>query len=480
MTAGGLPRPKGLTIFVLVVNTLAFALGVLLPTDGILADFQMQLGPGDWGHKLIEPLVWILVSAFISFTSVAIINFHSGQKIGQFRPPEEWGAMHLCAKRIANYLLAMQVLAVIAMVFSLLIFAALVIALTIPSSFSSFPVNHIKIVNALTFITGPAYIFIMMISDVFAWAAKDQVVQIRKSIDYTEFRDASKAKIASNERDLSVYPWLIFVVDIPVLCALGFIFWQEYFITDDMFLMGFSAGAVATHVIVANIISIVIDYLVQNKALDGDGSMVRARAFVTSLGVGVFLLLITTVLIARPDKANPQLTIATMTWAGSGPAFIGNAKGYFGPLKVDVRVLDDTRARYAALASGDAQIMITNPDQHGREHESGLPGRILWVTDVSHGGDGIARPLRRAYSRNGKRVFPVSRPPDQRPYDQGREAARGRRSGGGGGSLPEPIPRRRRAVGAAAHGRGEGQQGIEDRDLARHRRLDPRSHGGSR
>lgn len=389
MTVGGLPRPQWLTIAVLLINTLAFALGVLLPTQGVLDDFQLQLGSGDWGHKVIEPLVWILVSAFISFTSVAIINFHSGQKIGQFKPPEEWGTMSGCAKRIAQYLLTMQILAVIAMLFSLLIAVSLVIALSIPSSFSSFPLDHIKVVHVLTFVTGPAYIFVMMVSDVFAWAAKDQVAEIRKSGAYADLAEASKQKLASNERDLSVYPWLIFVVDIPVLCALAFIFWQEHFITDDMFLMGFSAGAVATHVIVANIISIVIDYLVQNRALDGDGEMARARAVVMSLGVGVFGLLIATIMMARPEKTNPDLTIATMTWAGAGPAFIGNEKGFFGPLKVNVRVLDDTRARYAALASGDAQIMITNPDQHAREHESGLPGRILWVTDISYGGDGL-------------------------------------------------------------------------------------------
>jgi NitT/TauT family transport system substrate-binding protein len=389
MTDGGLPRPQGLTIFVLLINTLAFGIGVWLPTQGILDHFQAQLGDGDWGHKLIEPMVWILVSAFISFTSVAIINFHSGHKVGQFKPPEEWGKMHECARRIGRYLFTVQILAVIAMFFSFIIAISLAVALIVPSSFLSLALDQIKVVQALTFLTGPAYIFVMMVSDVVAWAAKDQVVQIKNSDSYEALTAASKAKLASNELDLSVYPWLIFVVDIPVLCALAFIFWQEQFISDDMFLMGFSAGAVATHVIVANIISIVIDYLVQNKALDGDVAMARARAVVMSLGVAVFALLIATVIVARPVKTTPQVTIATMTWAGTGPAFIGNEKGFFGPLKVDVRVLDDTRARYAALASGGAQIMITNPDQHGREHESGLPGRILWVTDISYGGDGI-------------------------------------------------------------------------------------------
>jgi NitT/TauT family transport system substrate-binding protein len=117
------------------------------------------------------------------------------------------------------------------------------------------------------------------------------------------------------------------------------------------------------------------------------------------------LSLVITICVAQ-GRDQKEITISGMTWAGVGPAFVASEKGFFSPLKVTLKVLDDTKARYAALASGDAQIMITNPDQHVREHEAGLPGKLLWLSDISHGADGIVvKPgISQVRELRGKRV----------------------------------------------------------------------------
>lgn len=91
----------------------------------------------------------------------------------------------------------------------------------------------------------------------------------------------------------------------------------------------------------------------------------------------------------RPGIADQKVRVAVMTWAGAGPGFVGIEKGLFGELDVEIVVIDDTRARQAAFQSNDFEVYLTNPDQHSREVENGLPGRMLLLSDLSNGADGV-------------------------------------------------------------------------------------------
>lgn len=97
--------------------------------------------------------------------------------------------------------------------------------------------------------------------------------------------------------------------------------------------------------------------------------------------------------------------ISCMTWPGCGPGYVGAAKGFFRDINLDIRILDDTRPRHAAYAS-EYWMMITNPDQHAREAEEGLPGKLFLVTDVSHGADGIValNSIKTVADLKGKRI----------------------------------------------------------------------------
>lgn len=106
----------------------------------------------------------------------------------------------------------------------------------------------------------------------------------------------------------------------------------------------------------------------------------------------------------------PVVKVGIVTWAGIGPGYVGIEKGFFNNLKVEMRILEDTNARYAAYANGDLTIMLTTADQHSREVERGLPGKLFVVTDMSNGADGMvaSEKIKTIADLKGKRIaYPV-------------------------------------------------------------------------
>ncbi len=83
------------------------------------------------------------------------------------------------------------------------------------------------------------------------------------------------------------------------------------------------------------------------------------------------------------------IRVAVMTWGGAGPGFVGIEKRLFGSQRVELKVIDDSAARQAAYQSEDFEVILTNPDQHPRELEMGLPGSMILLSDVSLGADGV-------------------------------------------------------------------------------------------
>lgn len=109
---------------------------------------------------------------------------------------------------------------------------------------------------------------------------------------------------------------------------------------------------------------------------------------------------------------HPVVTVkvGVVTWAGVGPGYIGVAKGFFKGVNVDMRIIEDTNARYSAYSSGDLTMMLTTADQHSREVERGLPGKLFLITDVSNGADGMvaSKEIKTISDLKGKRIaYPV-------------------------------------------------------------------------
>lgn len=91
----------------------------------------------------------------------------------------------------------------------------------------------------------------------------------------------------------------------------------------------------------------------------------------------------------RAQNRSETLHIGVATWAGFGNAFTGRSSEYWPNLKIDVKVIDDARAREASFVSKQLDVMISSVDLFAQEAANGIPGKIILVTDISNGGDGI-------------------------------------------------------------------------------------------
>src|SRR3989304_6399105 len=91
----------------------------------------------------------------------------------------------------------------------------------------------------------------------------------------------------------------------------------------------------------------------------------------------------------RTGETKRELTIGIATWAGFSSAMIGMEKGFFSDLFVKTKIIDDSNARHAAFISGDIDIMISSVDLYAQEAALQIKGKIILVTDLSMGGDGI-------------------------------------------------------------------------------------------
>jgi NitT/TauT family transport system substrate-binding protein len=113
------------------------------------------------------------------------------------------------------------------------------------------------------------------------------------------------------------------------------------------------------------------------------------------------------------QNSNPPaatVKVGVVTWAGVGPGYVGVAKGFFNGLKVEMKIIEDTNARYSAYSSGDLTMMLTTADQHSREVERGLPGKLFLITDVSNGADGMvaSKDIKTTSDLKGKKIaYPV-------------------------------------------------------------------------
>ena len=103
---------------------------------------------------------------------------------------------------------------------------------------------------------------------------------------------------------------------------------------------------------------------------------------------------------------NTPVRVGVATWGGFGNVYVGSAQKYWGDMKVEARVLDDAKARNAAFVNGSVDVMISSVDLFAQESAKGIPGKIVLVTDISAGGDGIVakRTIKTLKDLTGKRV----------------------------------------------------------------------------
>lgn len=81
--------------------------------------------------------------------------------------------------------------------------------------------------------------------------------------------------------------------------------------------------------------------------------------------------------------------ITTLTWVGYAPIYLAQEKGFFEGIEVDIKRIDDTAARRAALTSGNTHASVDIVDSFTNAAAAGLPAKVVLKLDDSMGGDGI-------------------------------------------------------------------------------------------
>jgi NitT/TauT family transport system substrate-binding protein len=197
------------------------------------------------------------------------------------------------------------------------------------------------------------------------------------------------------KRDLEIATLALLIVDCPVIIAVVIISIIEIFLLRsslseslESFAIGFSTGALALHIIAANLIFMILPRLSSNSIGSDEMKVSRGRviaSFALIVAVGIAA---TSYFKQAPGNSN-VVHVGVATWAGFGNPFAGRSSDYWPDLKVDAKVIDDARAREASFVSGQLDVMISSVDLFAQEAASGIPGKIILVTDVSNGGDGI-------------------------------------------------------------------------------------------
>ena len=150
------------------------------------------------------------------------------------------------------------------------------------------------IIHYMYFFSGAIYMILVSINDFFGHSCVNSCKKIKEEIqeefrrhpiiysgvekeseiyyhlhDREESRNNLLVKIDDIVKDLSFFSRIIAFIDIPILMGLSIIYIQEYTVLPHgLFREGFATGALAMHIIAANLISIVIGmYIFEKKQI---------------------------------------------------------------------------------------------------------------------------------------------------------------------------------------------------------------------
>lgn len=108
--------------------------------------------------------------------------------------------------------------------------------------------------------------------------------------------------------------------------------------------------------------------------------------------IAIFGLIITGIIVKRPDKGNRDVfKIGIVSWVGFGPFYIADEMNFFKEEGANVEIwkIDDDGALRSALTSGELQGIIGSLDSLASGIANGLKTKVVLKVDESIGSDGI-------------------------------------------------------------------------------------------
>jgi hypothetical protein len=113
--------------------------------------------------------------------------------------------------------------------------------------------------------TGIGYVLIMTVCDLFALTSYNRLCRLQLNLDSTP--ESEKAAAEENQRELlqtlGEFKRMIFYVDVPILIGVFIVTAHKFKVLVDPsgYYLGFVAGTIAMHTVLANIISLVIAFV---------------------------------------------------------------------------------------------------------------------------------------------------------------------------------------------------------------------------
>ncbi len=125
--------------------------------------------------------------------------------------------------------------------------------------------------------------------------------------------------------------------------------------------------------------------------------------------IGILIATLPVVWPARPARAAAEtLRLGYSTWVGYGPLFLARDKRFFDEAGVNVELtnVEDPKLRFAALAAGKLDGLVTTLDTMSLYWKPSLQFQAVLGLDDSKGGDGIVSKdsIRTIRDLRGKRV----------------------------------------------------------------------------
>jgi hypothetical protein len=255
---------------VILVNVIVFYLAVHWPTKEYSESFNsIYKAYTEPSSTILNPLIWLFAANVISILSVAALNLKTGLMSGQFSKSDKWKNIDRERRRVFAFLFAMVVLSLLLLLPLgwYLIEAALVFASVWFTNPVPVPKNYDNFVYGFLIVTGPTYLISMLLNDVLACLCISAVSRLRRHPEYSSCSKDAKESASALFDALRTYPWIIVFVDLPILFGIGFVFWEKSKLGGGVYAIGFATGALAMHVIAANLISVIMDYVLRNRLL---------------------------------------------------------------------------------------------------------------------------------------------------------------------------------------------------------------------
>ena len=143
--------------------------------------------------------------------------------------------------------------------------------------------------------------------------------------------------------------------------------------------------------------------------------MSRVKLSLSLVVMWVALSLVACQRTADGEQGLTKMRLAVFVWVGYAPIYLADEMGFFAErgLDVEIRRIEDTAARRAALTSGNLDGSVDIVDSFANAAAAGMPAKVVLKLDDSMGGDGIL--VRREFETirdlAGKRVaYPEGQP----------------------------------------------------------------------